>query len=191
MSMDDSDFDNGFDTGETSPEESGNRLFLVILAVLGGITIIALICIAVYAFIILPRNRQIDASNKATSDAQDTQIAVIILQTKTAAAIEAFTDTPTNTPVPPTDTATLIPTQVVAVATTLSPLANLPPETATYMALAQTLEAIRRTSTVQATGTPRLSSTGFADEVGLPALLGAALLLIVVIGVARRLRTAR
>jgi uncharacterized membrane protein YkvI len=39
------------------------------------------------------------------------------------------------------------------------------------------------------TGTPRLTNTGIADEFGLPVMLGAAVLLILVVIVARRLRT--
>ena len=191
MSFDNADFDDDLDTGESPPEESSNRLFLIIAGVLGGIAILTLICIAAYAFFYLPRIRQAQESNKATVDAQNTQVASIINQTKTAAAIDAYTDTPTNTSIPPTATATLRPTQVVAVATTVSPLTTLPAETATYMALAQTLDAIRKTSTTtpQVSGTPKLTDTGFADEVGLPVMLGAAILLIVVIVIARRLRT--
>ncbi|MFH1129870.1 MAG: hypothetical protein V1754_00955 [Pseudomonadota bacterium] len=191
MSFDNADFDDDLDTGESPPEESSNRLFLIIAGVLGGIAILTLICIAAYAFFYLPRIRQAQESNKATVDAQNTQVDSIINQTKTAAAIEAYTDTPTNTPIPPTASATLRPTQVVAVATTVSPLTTLPAETATYMALAQTLDAIRKTSTTspQVSGTPKLTDTGFADEVGLPVMLGAAVLLIVVIVIARRLRT--
>jgi hypothetical protein len=123
---------------------------------------------------------------------QNTQVAVIIDQTRTAAVIEAFTDTPTNTLVPPTATETLVPTQVVAMATTpVSLISTYPPETATALALVQTLDAVQLTPTrtSRVTGTPRLTDTGFADDFGLPVMLGAAVLLILVFIVARRLRT--
>lgn len=193
MTFENTELDEEFGSEENPPEESGNRLFLIIAGILGGIAILTLICIAAYALVYLPRVKQAQESNKATVDAQNTQVAVIINQTRTAAAIEAFTDTPTSSPVPPTATRTLVPTQVVAMATTpVSPLFTLPPETATAMALAQTLDAVQQSPTVspQVTGTPRLSNTGFADEFGLPALLAGAVILIVVIVVARRLRTA-
>jgi hypothetical protein len=190
MSLDNTEFEDDLGEVEAPPEESGNRLFLIIAGILGGIAILTLICIAAYAFFYLPRLRQAQENNKATVDAQNTEVAVIVDQTKTAAAIEAYTHTPTNTLIPPPATSTLVPTQVVAVATTLSPLITLPPETATYVALAQTLDAVQKTSTLypKVTGTPKLTQTGFADEVGLPVTLGLAVLLIVVIVVARRLR---
>lgn len=193
MTIEDTELDDDLGTGEDKPEESGNRLFLIIAGILGGIAILTLICIAAYAFVYLPRLKQAQESNKATVDAQNTQVAVIIEQTRTAAAIEAYTDTPTSSPVPPTATQTRVPTQVVAVATTpVSPLLTLPPETATALALIQTLDAVPQTPTqsLRATGTPQLSNTGIADEFGLPVLFGAAVILILVFVVARRLRAA-
>jgi hypothetical protein len=192
MSFDNTDFDDDLDTGEIPPEESSNRMFLIVAGVLGGIAILALGCIAVYAFLYLPRVRQANEARLATINAQNTEVASNVSMTKTAAAIEAFTHTPTNTAIPPTATATLRPTSVVAVATTVeSAPGTVPAETATFIALAQTLDAIKRTSTTTGlvTGTPQVPTTGFADEVGLPVLLGTAALLIVVIFVARRLRT--
>ncbi len=194
MTFENNELDDDLGSEETPPEESGNRLFLIIAGILGGIAILTLICIAAYAFLYLPRLRQAQELNKATVDAQNTQVAVIIDQTRTAAAIEAFTATPTNTLVPPTATNTSIPTQVVAMATTaMSPLLTIPPETATAMALVQTLDAVQLTPTCtsQVTGTPKLTDTGFADEFGLPVMLGAAVLLILVVIVARRLRTSQ
>jgi len=194
MTFENNELDDDLGSEETPPEESGNRLFLIIAGILGGIAILTLICIAAYAFLYLPRLRQAQESNKATVDAQNTQVAIIIDQTRTAAAIEAFTDTPTNTLVPPTATDTRIPTQVVAVATTgVSPLLTYPPETATALALVQTLDAVQLTPTrtSQVTGTPRLTDTGFADEFGLPVMLGGAVLLILVFIVARRLRSSQ
>lgn len=191
MTIEDTELDDELGAGENPPEESGNRLFLIIAGILGGIAILTLICIATYALVYLPRVKQAQESNKATVDAQNTQVAVIIEQTRTAAAIAAFTDTPTSSPVPPTVTETLVPTQVVAVATTpVSPFFTFPPETATALALLETLNAVPGTPTQsqRATGTPQLSNTGIADEFGLPVLLSAAVILILVFVVARRLR---
>jgi hypothetical protein len=68
------------------------------------------------------------------------------------------------------------------------------PDEATATMLYATLHA-NSTAVVQtlavASPTPtRLAATGFADDVGLPAMLGMAALLIVVIFLARKLRTA-
>lgn len=190
MTFENTEFDDDLGPEEIPPEETGNRLFLIIAGVLGGVAILTLICIAAYAFLYLPRLRQAQESNKATVDAQNTQVAVIIAQTRTAQAIEAYTHTPTNTLAPPPATDTPIPTLVVAVATTaVSPL-TYPPETATALVLAQTLDAIRQTPTLipLVTGTPKLTNTGFADDYGLPVMLGAAVILILVFVLARRLR---
>lgn len=195
MAFDDLDFDDGLEDDEfTMPEESSNRMFIIVAGILGGVTLIAVICVAIYALVLLPRSREARDAIEATTAAQNTQVAVIVEQTKTAdamtAIVAAYTSTPTETPIPDTSTPVLPPTEVVAIATTQT-VATLPAETATYMALAQTLDAIKSATvmpTFQRTST--LSQTGFADEVGLPAMLGIAALLIVVVFLARRLRTA-
>jgi LPXTG-motif cell wall-anchored protein len=162
------------------PEESGNRAFLIAAGVLGAIAILALICIAVYAFVILPR-RPDRADQVATLDAQNTQVAMAITQTSGAAAA---TFTPTVTPVP--NTATPTPTMVVAVATATR-IPTQDPRTATVAALLT--QAAITTQTVVPTATA-LPQTGFAEDVGLPALLGIGVLLIAVIFLSRRLRSA-
>jgi hypothetical protein len=62
----DMDSDSGgmdFDLDEDSPpEESGNRTFIIVAGILGAITVLALVCIAAYAFVVLPRQR---AENEA------------------------------------------------------------------------------------------------------------------------------
>jgi LPXTG-motif cell wall-anchored protein len=60
-----------------------------------------------------------------------------------------------------------------------------PTLTANAILFAQTQTARPAQSTQQV-----IPDTGFADDIGLPALLGAAVLLVVVIFLARRLRTA-
>jgi LPXTG-motif cell wall-anchored protein len=203
MSFENLDITNG-DMGEPEsppPEESGNRMFLIAAGVLGAIALIALICIAVYSLVLLPRRREAQAQQKATLDVQNTEVALIIANTSTAAAMAAiqaaYTNTPTITPIPPTATASLVPTasptSVLAVSTATTG-ATLQPEMATATVLNATLtaNAILFSKTLTARppqATQAIPDTGFADNIGLPAMLGLAILLIAIIFLARRLRT--
>jgi LPXTG-motif cell wall-anchored protein len=182
---------------EALPEESSNRTFLIIAAALGGIALIALVCIAIYALVLWPRAREGQTSQRATLEAQNTEVAVIIASTSTSAAETAiaagFTATPTRTPLRPTDTPTSSPTPVVAIPSP-SPLAPTgAADMATATALHATLQANATLYAATLTARPiqptEIPNTGFADDVGLPVMLGLAVLLVVVIFLARRLRT--
>jgi len=180
---------------EIPPEETSNRTFLIVAGVLGAIAILALICIALFALVWLPANRRAQDQQKATVDAQNTQVALIINNTSTAAAkaaIEAaYTSTPTQTPVA---SPTPSPTFVVAMPSATTTSAALAPEMATATALHATLTAnaiyYQATMTYRPAQPTAIPDTGFADNLGLPLMLGIAVLLIVVIFLARRLRTA-
>ncbi len=189
-------------------EESSNRTFLIIAGALGGIALLALICIAVYALVVLPGMQRTNQDAQATMSAQETETGLIVAWTATSAdqtaIVAAYTATPTITPIPPSPTPTVTPTPVVAVPTTPAgpgPMdaTALSFDNATATARYETLVAkvtenannvttpTIRTGQGQATAIP---STGFADEVGLPAMLGIAVVLVAVIFLARRLRTA-
>ena len=180
------------------PEESSNRTFLIIAAALGGIALIALVCIAIYALVWWPRSRNEQEARRATLEAQNTEVAVIIARTSTSAAetqiAAAFTATPTITPLPPTASATPSPTPVVAVEITSPQAPTMGSEMATATALHSTLQANATLYAATLTAKPlqptAIPNTGFADDVGLPAMLGLAVLLVVVIFLARRLRSA-
>lgn len=183
----DMDSDSGgmdFDLDEDSPpEESGNRTFIIVAGILGAITVLALVCIAAYAFVVLPRQRAQNEARDAETFAQNTQVALAITQTYAAKAIEP---TSTVTPIPPTSTLTSSPTPVVAVPTITSAALG-DPRTATVSALLTQAAIVTRTVIPTSTALP---STGFVEDVGVPGLLGMAALLIAVIFLARRLRTA-
>ena len=182
MAFDNMDMDNELEPQDAPPrEESGNRTFLIAAGILGGITVLALICIALYALVLLPRQRTAQEQQVATLNAQNTQVALAI--TQTSAAMAAPTLTPTKPAL--TSTATATPTSVVVVATSTS--AGQDPRTATVAALLT--QAALTTQTVVPTAT-NLPDTGFADEFGLPVMMGMAVLLVAVIFVARRLRSA-
>ncbi len=180
----DADLDSDFGSEDAPPpEESGNRTFLIVAGILGAVTILALICIVAYAMYFLPRQRSQQATQVAELNAQNTAVALAITQTSAAAF---FTLTPTQTSTPEPFTATSSPTPLLAVPTN-TPVPTDDPRTATVAALLT--QAAEAQLTVQPTSTA-LPSTGFMDEVGIPGLMGMAILLIVVIFLARRLRTA-
>jgi len=176
------------------PEESSNRPFLIVAGILGAFTLIALACIAAYALYYVPQQRAQQSTQIAQVNAQNTQVAESIIQTSIA---EAFTSTPTVTPTqaPESPTATVTPVVVLPSATVDSSAAaagaaapTQDPRTATVAALLTQAAGVQQTSAPSATSTG-LPTTGFADEVGVPGMIGLAALLIVVIVFARRLRT--
>ncbi len=200
MSYDTLDFDDDLDRhDENPPEESGNRTFLVIAGILGAVAVLALVCMAVYALMILPGQRSSRAIYQSTLSAQNTEVASIINQTSTSAAMAAieaaYTHTPTATEPPPTATPTIMPTSVVVLAEESTATPTMRPEMATATVLNATIlanaEQYAATSTAQAMKVEDvIPDTGFADDLGLPFMLGMAVFLMVVFFLARRLRIA-
>ena len=175
------DLDSDVSLNETPPpEEARNRTFLVVAGILGGIMLLTLVCLGAYALFFAPQRSSQRATEIAAINAQNTQIALAAEQT---AQVASFTATPTATSVPPTASVTPVlaaPTEVL-----VSPTQD--PRTATVAALLTQAAAARGTVTPTASGLPQ---TGFAEDVGVPGLVGLSLALIVVIFLARRLRTA-
>lgn len=172
------------------PEESSNRPFFIVAALLGAIMLIALVCIAVYALYVRPQQRSVDATQVAQVNIQNTEVAESIIQTSIA---EAFTSTPTvtETPLPATITPTNTPVVLIPSAT-LDPggvaQTTQDPRTATVAALLTQAAQVQQTIVPSAT-TTALPTAGFVDEVGVPGLLGLAVLFLIVIFFARRFRT--
>ncbi|RME90788.1 MAG: hypothetical protein D6770_01735 [Anaerolineae bacterium] len=164
------------------PEEASNRTFLIAAGVLGGIVFLSIACLAVYALLILPRQRATQQAQQATIVAQNTQVAQALTGT-------ALASTPLPSPVP-TDTPSPSPTPVVAVPTdTPTPVATDTPDPATATVAAALTEAAIAAQTVIPTSTA-LPGTGFAEDFGIPGLLILAVALVVVVFLARRLRSA-
>lgn len=181
--------------GEEEEGEGSNRPFLIIAIVLGVIILLTLICGAILAFMFF-----IPAQNAArATETEQAMLAFNMTQSaEQTAVVMSFTSTPTLTATP-----TLEPTAtpVVLFPTETQPVVAVDPATATVQALETRLAQVNLTATAQATlgtptpiagaGTPSptaLAQTGFADEVGLPGLFFAALILVAVILLARRLR---
>jgi len=195
------DFD--LETPEEEEESSSgqNRTFVMVAGGLGVLMIIALAFMAVYALVILPKQRAGDEASAATETTIVQQDAAAQALTQTALAMAQATNTPkpTNTP-----TNTAIPVEAEeegveeeggALFTAEGPTAD--PRTATVQALltsaaaAQT-QASSSLNTVTPTSTliSALPDAGFLDDAGAPALVGIAVLLVFVILMARRLRQA-
>lgn len=185
---DDADFDMDDDlTGDDAPppEESSNRTFLIILLVGVAAIVLTLVCMIGY---LVTQGRQTTSERQtqvAEINEQNTAVAQAISQTAIA---QAWTSTPTITPLPATATST--PTPVLAVPTNtattqLEVTATTDPRTATVEALL-TLSAGGTLPGPTPTGLP---DTGFMDDVGAIGLIAGALVLLVVIILARRLRT--
>jgi hypothetical protein len=176
-----------FEVGGPPPEESSNRTFVLAAAGIGGLLVLSLICLGLYALVLAPRQRQARADQatqiafeNATREAEITLTAGARFPSATAPA--THTSTPSRTP---TRTATAV--VVVASPTIAIPTNTLDPAAATASFLA-TQAARTPTATVTA-----LPVTGFADEGGFPMLilLGGALVLVAMVARQMRLRPAR
>jgi len=171
-----------FEVGSAPPEESSNRTFVFAAAAVGGLLVLSMVCLALYALVVAPRQQE-------SRNAQATQI--ILDNTKTAGSLTqtAAALNPTNTRAPtrtPVPSATATPTAVVVVASpTATAQSTIVPGIATVIAQATLAAAGGGGGTPTATALP---STGFADEVGLPGLVLLGVLLVVVVIVSRQLR---
>ena len=202
------------DTGSEQPEEpqpeegeGSNRTFLIAAIVLGGIVLLSLICMAVYALVILPGQNKAKQAAEATNAvvAANATATAVVDQLTQAAALFTPTALPTETPLPPPTA-----TPLLAEEPSVSPTALVDAGTATQDALLTQLAIAQKTGTpkpgasvtpgnaitatamarIAATKTNQLANTGFGDEMGLPGLFAAALVLVAVILLARRLRAA-
>ncbi len=182
-------------TGESS-KPSGNRNFVVSLGIVAFIFLLSLVALAVVAAIILPQNRikrenqqaVVYAQNTATSYAATQQalnlIAPGLLETRTPVPPDA--EQPTNTPVAIEPTST---PQALAMGGGMDSRTATVAALLTQAALSGVTAAPAATYPVAAATT--LPNAGFADDIRLPLMVGAALILVVVIFLARRMRTAK
>jgi len=152
---------------------------------LGAIMLLTLACIIVYGMVYLPSANKAKQTQSAQAFAQQTAMSVSAQQTMDALnATPTFTATLVPTKVPPSPT----PTQVVNKQATASPT-SAKENSATQTVAALYTKAVL-TQTALAGAPTALPTGGFADEVGLPGLLVLGGALLVVIFLARRLRTA-
>jgi hypothetical protein len=188
MAFDDNSDLNELETpepSETPPQETGNRTFVAVAVGLGAIMLLTLACIIIYGMVYLPSANKSKQTQAAQAFAQQTAISISSEQTMVA-LIPTATDTATFVPTkaPATATATL----VVVKQATASP--TPPPGDPATQTVAALYTKAALTQTALASAPTALPTSGFADQVGLPGLLLLGGVLIVVIFLARRLRTA-
>ena len=173
------------ENNETPPEGTSNRTFTIVAVSLGAIMLLTLACIAIFGLVYLPSANKAKQTQNAQAYAQQTAMSLAAQQTMVALnATPTFTATTPPTKAPPSPTATRVVNKVAA-ATPTSVKENSATQTvaALYTKAALTQTALALAPTALPTG-------GFADEVGLPGLLAIGGVLIVVIFLARRLRSA-
>ena len=189
--LDDFDLEFPEDEDEDVGEERPNRTFLMVAGGLGALIVISLVCVVAY---ILLGGRGEEEAAQAQSETQTAIAAAAATNQSASQTAQALipTDTspptPTDTQIPPTATLTepFIPTATGGLGPTSDPRTATVQSLLTQAAQAQT-QAAAELLTASPTATA-LPDTGFADDIGAPALLGLAVLLILVIFVARRLR---
>jgi cytoskeletal protein RodZ len=187
MSFDEPNFDDG--TEVQPPEESNNnRTFMIAVGILGGIILISVAClVGVYLF---GRNRINNGTQQAQVSANSTATAAAFINQALTATFEGLISLPTTTSTP-------VPTSVVkavtATSTTNPSAAGTVSAAGTPAAATATVgAALTQAAAAQLTVVPTttaLPTTGFADEFGLPGLVVMALAFVIVILLARRLRT--
>jgi LPXTG-motif cell wall-anchored protein len=180
------------------PKGSNNRTFLVAVGIIAGLFLLAVIGLVAYLLLFAgPQNTAqkqqatlISAQNIATSAAATKNaFAALLALTPSATLTPTATQPATPTPVivQPTDTQTPLPTDTLAPGAAIAQ--DLTARTQTVAALLTQAAGGGTVASATPGGTPTaLPTTGFADEVGLPGLIGLAVVLLGVIFLARRLR---
>jgi len=173
--------DLNYEDEEVPAEESSNRTFLIAAGILGGIVLLSLACVAGYWLVILPQQRASQQTGEQSAQAtQNAQINEALTATGVAFDLSHT----------PQATTTLVPTNTLVVAqptATNTSEFTFTPDPATQTVAAGLTRVAASTATVILTSTA-LPTSGFADEFGLPGLVVAAMVLVAVIFLARRLR---
>jgi hypothetical protein len=179
------DNDPNMDMAGPPPPEQSNRTFIKTAGILAGIVLITMILLALYALVYLPRQKASQSSQQATAQAQDLLIMQALTQTMQAGMLA--TQAAVTTAAPTQTKAAVIPASATPelILPTQTPLLAFAAMTATYQAMNTQIAANLATPTLNAT----MPASGFADEVGLPGLVVMAFALLLVILLARRLRT--
>lgn len=200
--------DDSLEPGEDEEAQGGegqNRSFILVAIGLGGLFVVGLICIGLYAFVVAPQQRAQREAAVANINATNTQVAIDAANTANPPTATSLpTEIPLDTPIP---LALITDTPVIAIASSTSAITNTPGPSPT-----PSRTPTRVSGTVTATftrgpgtGTPiggfgggegltrtptptALPNTGFADEVAAPGLFIAAIVLVAVLVLARRLR---
>lgn len=201
--LEDSELNIPDDSAPPEPKRSGSRSFLVVAGTLGAIMLLALVGMAVYALVILPQQQAAEPEQPSSAQLTSTAVALALQATDTPTrtptstftasptqtATDTPTDTPTETPITPLFTNTFTATTNAATATVdalLTQAAIAQTQAATPGASATADGSVTATPTVTPSALP---DSGFADNLGIPGLLLAAAIMLMIIFTARRLRS--
>ncbi len=201
--FDDNQFEEYRDAFEPEPGEEGggeggpgggrnNRPFIAAVAVIGGIFLVAIIALVAYILLnggnraaqVQNDTAQIDAENTAIAQ-QATQLFQGEILQLTEKAIPSTTPTPTAVIAVPTTTPAPTETLVVNAIGDAERTATVAAFLTSVAVVTSTAQGTPASAAATATALP---TTGIMDNVGLPGMLAAAVLLIVVLFVARRIR---
>ena len=174
--------------GEPEPEpekKPSSRNFLLAIGIIGVILILALVLLLLVAPNIIKQNQ-------ANQLQQDAAIYAANTATAAAATLMAQASLPTATPKP---TTVIVPTKTPVIVLQTSTPSTESQLSAGELATVQALQTQMAASGGGSSTTPQATSTalptsGFADEVGLPGMIGLGAVLIAVIFLSRKLRTA-
>jgi LPXTG-motif cell wall-anchored protein len=184
---------NGNDEQVPPPSTNSNKPFIIAVGVLGGLFLLALVVMAVYVTLVLPRIRANRDSKIAEINIANTSTAAVLTRAAVNAKATLNAPTLTFTPVPATATSspTVKPTStsVVAQATSTNTAQVTPVDTRTATVAALLTQAAQAKLTTTYLPSPTaLAKTGLMEDVGIPTLVGVTLLLLVVIFLVRRMR---
>lgn len=167
------------------PEQS-NRTFRIAAGILAGVVLISIILMAAYVLLYLPGQKAAQSGMAATIMAQNAAInqamTMTMMANQLATQMHAAMATVTPSPQP---TLPASPTPVLAQPSNTPGVEAA--MTATWAAMSTQLAGGFRTATP--TASSGMPTSGFADEVGLPGLLGISMVLVAVILLTRRLRS--
>ena len=181
------DFRDQYDDETPAEEEApppGGRSFITVVGIIGGIIVLAALALVGYFLFTRGTLATRFQQQAAQLNAQNTAVAATATYASMAQMTQKAILPPTWTPVPQNTAVqaspTPKPTNTVAV-----PTADEAAKNSTATARASATNRVSATPLKTATALPQ---TGFADEVGLPGLLGLALGLVIVVFAARRIR---
>lgn len=184
---------------EPSNNGSNNKPFIIGIGILGAIVVLSILAIIAYVILFRPQTTTDLQSQAAEIYAQNTAIAFVATQTAEFEQKQATQKAaPANTSIVPSATSVVaMPTATTGAVVQATSVAGQDPavRTATVAAFQTQAAAALQSGTPVAVGTldPQVTPTtlptaGFMDDIGLPALLGAAIGLLIVIFLVRKLR---
>ncbi len=93
MAFDNNDVEPSVEEAGPPPSESSNRSFLIVAGILGALLLLSLICVAAYAFLILPSSKRAQATANAAAIARATDAALSIAADRAGPGMDSYPHT--------------------------------------------------------------------------------------------------